>query len=88
MTGPRRYVPGDRGKGELERVSLGGWRGLGLRRRYFLYFDHYVTSGTVLGGRFVLRRGRYVSEVEWKAATQATDRRLSHLPARLLQNLR
>jgi hypothetical protein len=87
MTGPRRYTPGDRGQGELQRVTYTGWHGIGLRRRFFHYFDHYETSGRVQGGRFVMRRGRYVVDVEWVARTQATDRRLTHLPRRLLQQL-
>jgi hypothetical protein len=94
-TGPRTYRPGERGAGDLQRVSLLGWRGTGLRRIF-----HYVfytssssglvvgpPSGVVLGGRFVLRRGRYVADVEWLARNQATDRRLSHLPRRLLRRL-
>jgi hypothetical protein len=87
MTGARRYTPGDRGRGELQQVSLAAWRGVGLRRSFFRYFHGSRTSGTAFGGRFVLRRGRYVCDVAWTARTQATDRRLSHLPARLVGSL-
>jgi hypothetical protein len=86
--GPNRYIPGDRGKGDVQRVSLRQWRGIGVRKVFFLYFDTYDTTGTVFGGRFVLRRGPYVVDVEWVARRRATDRRLSHLPARLIRSLR
>jgi hypothetical protein len=87
-TGPRTYRPGDRGRGDLQQVSLRGWRGTVLRRVFHYVFDDLSPSANVLGGRFVLRRGRYVAEIEWQARNQATDRRLSHLPGRLIRALR
>jgi len=86
--GPNRYIPGDRGKGDVQRVSLRGWRGTGVRKVNFYYFDTYAASGTVFGGRFVLRRGPYLADVEWVARTRDTDRSLSHLPARVIRALR
>ena len=87
-TGPRTYAPGDRGRGDLQRVSMRHWRGTGLRRVFHYVFDDLSPSANVLGGHFVLRRGRYVAEIEWQARNQATDRRLSRLPARLIRGLR
>jgi hypothetical protein len=86
-TGPGTYTPGDRGRGELQQVSLGDWQGTGLRRVYHYVFDDLSPSANVLGGHFVLRRGRYVVDLEWAARDQRTDRRLSHLPRRLLWGL-
>jgi hypothetical protein len=86
-TGPRRYVPGDRGRGELHPVTFAGWRGTVLRRLFHYVFDGLTPSATVTGGRAVLARGRYVLDLEWVARTQETDRRLSQLPRRLLRAL-
>ena len=86
-TSARTYRPGDRGSGELQRVSLAGWRGFGLRRVFHYVFDDLSPSANVLGGHFVLRRGRYVVDLEWAARGHYTDRRLSHLPRRLLRGL-
>jgi hypothetical protein len=83
-----RYVPGDRGKGEVQHVGLAGWRGLGLRRSFVLRFHDDETSRTAYGGRFVMRRGAYVVDVDWVGRNQSTDRRLSHLPRRLIRGLR
>jgi hypothetical protein len=87
-TGPRRYTAGDRGRGELHRVSYSGWRGTALRRVFHYVFYDFSPSASVPGGHVVLRRGRYVADVEWVARTQRTDRRLSHLPRRLLRGLK
>jgi hypothetical protein len=86
QTGPRRYVPGDHGTGTLTRMSTHGWRGDGLRRSFFFYFDDSV-SGTVLGGREVLRRGPYVVDVEWLAADRDGWLRLARLPGRVVRAL-
>jgi hypothetical protein len=86
-TGPDRYTPGDRGRGELHRVSFSGWRGTALRRVFHHVFYDLSPSASVPGGHLVLRRGRFVVDVEWVARTQRTDRRLSHLPRRLLRGL-
>ena len=86
-TGLRTYTPGDRGRGELHVVSSNRWRGTGLRRVFHYVFYGLVPSRSVLGGHFVSRRGRYVVDVEWVARDQRTDRRLSHLPRRLLRRL-
>lgn len=83
----RTCTPGDRGRGEVQQVSLDGWRGAGLRRVFHYVFDHLSPSANVLGGHVVLWRGRYVVDLEWTARTQRTDRRLSHLPRRLLRGL-
>ena len=86
-TGPRRYIPADRGRGELHTVSFSGWRGTALRRIFHYVFYDLSPSAPVPGGHVVLGRGRYVVDVEWVARNQATDRRLSHLPRRLLRRL-
>jgi hypothetical protein len=87
-TGPRRYTPADRGRGELHQVSFSGWRGTALRRVFHYVFYDLSPSASVPAGHVVLRRGRYVVDVEWVARTQGTDRQLSHLPRRLLRSLR
>jgi hypothetical protein len=97
-TGPHTYIPGERGRGELHRVSLLGWRGVALRKvfHYVFYACRSSLSGLVVGppsarvpgARFVLRKGRYVLDLEWVARSQASDRRLSRLPARLVRALR
>ncbi len=87
-TGSRRYIPADRGKGELHDVAYSEWRGTVLRRLFHYVFDDLSSSSTVAGGRVVLSRGRYVLDLEWVARNQRTDRRLSQLPRRLLQALR
>ena len=86
-TGPRTYTPGDRGRGELHEISSGRWRGTALRRVFHYVFYGLVPSRSVVGGHFVTRRGRFVADVEWVARDQRTDRRLSHLPRRLLRGL-
>jgi hypothetical protein len=86
-TGPRTYTPGDRGRGELHQISPGRWRGTVLRRVFHHVFHGLVPSRSLLGGHFVSRRGRYVADLEWVARDQVTDRRLSHLPRRLLRRL-
>ena len=86
-TGPRTYTPGDRGRGELHEISPGRWRGPVLRRVFHYVFYGLVPSRSVLAGHFVSRRGRYVVDLEWVARDQRTDRRLSHLPRRLLRGL-
>jgi hypothetical protein len=84
-TGPRRYIPADRGRGELARVSFAGWRGVMLRRVFHYVFYDFSPSAPVPAGHAVLRQGRYVLDLEWVARDQATDRRLSQLPRRLLR---
>ena len=86
-TGPRRYIPADRGRGELHPVSYSGWRGTMLRRIFHYVFYDLSPSAPVPGGHVVMSRGRYVVDLEWVARGQETDRRLSHLPRRLLREL-
>jgi len=86
-TGPRTYTPGDRGRGELHPIAPSRWRGTVLRRVFHYVFYGLVPSRSVLAGHAVVRRGRYVADVEWVARDQRTDRRLSHLPRRLLESL-
>ena len=86
-TGPRHLHTRRPWPGELHEVSSGRWRGTGLRRVFHHVFEGLVPSRSVLGGHFVIRRGRYVADVEWVARDQRTDRRLSHLPRRLLRRL-
>ncbi len=66
----------DGDRSEIHLVTHAGWRGTVLRQ------------AAPAGGRAVLRRGRYVADLEWVARDQRTDRRLSHLPRRLLRALR
>jgi hypothetical protein len=86
-TSPRTYTPGVRGRGEVHRVTRNAWRGTVLRRVFHYVFYGLVPSRSVPGGHFVGRRGRYVADIEWVARDQRTDRRLSHLPRRLLRSL-
>jgi hypothetical protein len=85
--GPRRYVPADRGRGELHEVSFVGWRGAALRRIFHYVFAGPSPSAAVPGGRVVLRRERYVVDLEWVARDQRTDRRLSRVPRFLVRGL-
>ena len=65
-----------------------GGEGTVLRRVFhFVYHGLVTVARTVTGGHVVVRRGRYVADVEWIAGDQRTDRRLSHLPRRLLRGL-
>lgn len=77
------YTPGQRGRGTATPRAAGDWKGVNLSERFVSVYDDGSTSGRIMSGTRVARRGVYVLNISWSNGDTKTRSELAEVPDRV-----